>query len=343
MAYRDPYTTTGAGSRYDPHQQAYPSYTTPEYNPYEYNQNAGGVGYNNAPYSDEPRHYNDYDSEYDNTQATTNYPPRREPSQKTYLTKEKPVGVDEGFDPAGFAFPREKFVNLQSRTVSALKAYRYDHRGNLWTRGGRGRCIGRFCCCTLMTAILLIVCIVLTLALWVRPPGIEIGNIQPTSQNGSPFTVESDGLTINLGVNISIDNPNYFAVSFKQIKAEIFYPTSDGNDTAIGGGNLTDVVFHSHSEQNITFPFSIDYKTSLDPQSLILVDIGTKCGVIGSSKSDITVNYKITLGLKILFVTISPTVQNTVSFACPIDDSEIQALKALLGSAGGLSSLTGSG
>jgi hypothetical protein len=110
-----------------------------------------------------------------------------------------------------------------------------------------------------------------------------------------------------------VENPNYFAVSFSKIQAtvctclklstinvltaardQIFYPI---NNTNVGGGNATDITFNSHSETNFTFPFTISYQKSLDPNDKILVDIATKCGFIGGSKSPITVDYKISVSL----------------------------------------------
>jgi len=168
----------------------------------------------------------------------------------------------------------------------------------------------------------LIISIVLSLLLWVRPPNITINNVgAPT--NGSEIQLTSDGVDINLAVDIAVQNPNYFAVDFKKIEAQIFYPI---NNTNVGGGTETDIIFHSHSQTNFTFPFTISYKKSLDPSNKILVDIATKCGFIGGSKTQITVDYKISLALKIVFFTISPVVSNSMSFDCPLSQSDIQSL-----------------
>jgi LEA14-like dessication related protein len=174
----------------------------------------------------------------------------------------------------------------------------------------------------------LIISIVLTLLLWVRPPNIVIGDVRAPS-SGSEIQLTTDGLDINLGVDIAVENPNYFAVSFKKIQANIFYPI---NNTAIGGGSQTDITFHSHSQTNFTFPFTISYKKSLDPSDQILADIATKCGFINGNRSQIKVNYKITLGLRIIFITISPVVSNSLSFDCPLSEDQIASLgPSLLG------------
>lgn len=212
------------------------------------------------------------------------------------------------------------------KSTRALRTYRYQHQGALWTRGSRVRCVGRFCCCTLLITLFLIISIVLALLLWIRPPNINVGAVNIPS-SGSEIQVTSGGLNINLGVNISVENPNYFTVSFSKIQANIFYPI---NNTAIGGGNETDISFKSHSQTNFTFPFTIAYQKSLDPNNQILTDIATKCGFIGSTKSPITVDYKITLGLKVLFITISPVVSSSLSFACPLSQADISAIGSSL-------------
>lgn len=177
-----------------------------------------------------------------------------------------------------------------------------------------------------MTTVFLIVSIVLSLALWIRPPSVVIGNVQTSGVNVTGGT----GLSINMGVNISVNNPNYFSVNFQKIEAEIFYPI---NNTLIGGGTSENIIFHSRSETAFTFPFMLSYQTTLDPQGKILIDLANKCGVNGGSKSNISVNYKITLGIRIVLVTISPVVANTFSFLCPISASELENM--LKGAVGG--------
>ncbi|KAF8228458.1 hypothetical protein L208DRAFT_1403710 [Tricholoma matsutake] len=142
-----------------------------------------------------------------------------------------------------------------------------------------------------MIAILLFVSIVLALILWVRPPSVSIGQVGTVIQNGSAIQLQQNGLTVNLGVNISVNNPNYFSIDFQQIKADIFYPI---NNTNVGQGLLNHVVIHSKAQTNLTFPFTINYQTYLDPQYQILQDLAQKCGVVGT-KSNISVQYKITV------------------------------------------------
>jgi len=297
MAYRDPYTEQYARSNQH--------YTDgPEYNPYGATQQPHQT-YDQAGY------------EPDATGA--------------YRDEPHPQSPEDTTSPSTTAHDKEagEFVNGRTeKSVRDLRNYRYEGQRALWTKGGRGRCVGRFCCCTILIVLFFVISIVLTLLLWVRPPNIGIGDVKAPS-SGSEIQLTTDGLDINLGVDISVENPNYFGVSFKKIQADIFYPI---NNTAIGGGSQKDITFHSHSQTNFTFPFTISYKKSLDPNNQILTDIATKCGFIGGNRSQIKVDYKITLGLRIIFITISPVVSNSLSFDCPLSEDEIASLGAgLLG------------
>lgn len=183
----------------------------------------------------------------------------------------------------------------------------------------------------------------------------------------------STGLLVNLGVNISyalifllcgdtlltwnhsVRNPNYFSVDFKNIEAnvspsnarrnilwlylQITYPI---NNLPIGSGDASNILFKSRTETNFTFPFALVYNSTADTGSQVILDIAQKCGVTpGSTKQNIVVNYKITvgfifvraftttnhpfqLGIRILVVTISPVISNQFSFACPLSASDIE-------------------
>jgi len=203
-----------------------------------------------------------------------------------------------------------------------MREYR-DNQGNLCTKGGRLRCFGRICCCSLMTTVFLIVSIVLTLALFIRPPSITIGSVVPTSGDSNPAT--GNGIRVALGVDISVSNPNYFDVDFQKIEVELLYPINN-NNIPVGGGIATNLNFKSRVQTNFTFPFVLSYNSTEAQATAIFTDLATKCGVTGGTKSNLDVNYKISLGIRILMVVISPVISNTFSFPCPISSSEISKL-----------------
>ncbi|KAL1743964.1 hypothetical protein HDZ31DRAFT_83071 [Schizophyllum fasciatum] len=306
MSYRDPYA---AGHRYNASEDYNPYSGTAQPHPtYE----AGGYetygNYGNEGYRDEPFDPNAQAAAHQQAYSGAPAPPPKDEDQRN------------GFDRAEFTSekPRNRYRN---------------NDGSMWTKGGRGRCIGRFCCCTIMTIIFLVVSILLALALWVRPPNVVVGDLDTTSGNGgSVVQFSSDGLKINLAVNISVTNPNYFSVDLNNVQATLKYPIN-GDTKDVGGGKLDDVDFPSHSTKDIKFPFSIDYKLTEDSNYTVLKDLASKCG-LGGTKRDIKVDYTIKIGVRFLFINVSPSISNSYSFACPIDTSNTGDLEELLKAAG---------
>lgn len=199
---------------------------------------------------------------------------------------------------------------------AGLKEYRSDVQGNLWTKGSRVRCIGRFFCCTLLITILLVVSIILSLALWIRPPSVDIGDVVTHNTTGSLSSQE--GLEINLSVPISVKNPSYLSVAFAQVKVEIFYPLPGENPGRdVGGGEARDIVFKSGEETDFTFPFALRYSQAKDPGAAVFAQLGQKCGFGGGPRQNIVINYKLTLGIRILLITLTPVIENQFSFLCP--------------------------
>ncbi|KAL0581564.1 hypothetical protein V5O48_000493 [Marasmius crinis-equi] len=292
MSYRDPYAEQYGNNQYhyntySQQQQQYPSY--------------GQAG---PQYSDNyPTQYRDYPMEQ---QATT--------SHQNARTKD--TDETSGFEQGEFTSAKEN--------PSTIREFRRGYQGNMWTRGGKGRCIGRFFCCTILIGLFIIISIVLALALWVRPPSIVVGKAKVTNSSN---LINGTGITVPMSVDISVNNPNFFSVKLNQLRADFTYPT--GN-VPLGNGNLNNVVFESNSQKNFTFPFAIDYKFSDDPSAGALLDIGTKCGLLGGSKSNIDIKYKITVGLRIIVANISPSISDDINFACPFGDAEIQKIKGML-------------
>ncbi|KIJ41232.1 hypothetical protein M422DRAFT_31846 [Sphaerobolus stellatus SS14] len=282
----------------------------------------------------------------DSTTALNNPHAQPEQLQRSSTYKDVDDGLNETFQPGAVGTTQAREVPVARgkeedfdpfqpppKSTGDLRMWRQDHHGNLWAKGGRGRCIGRFCCCSIMTAILLIVSIVLTLALFLRPPDIEFSGIQPT-ESGSAVTANSTALTVNLGIGISVRNPNFFAVSFKSIKVDVTYPI---NDTKIGGGEEDNISFASNSKTSFTFPFAIQYSEQADPDASILKDIVSRCGFLpGSTKRQLSVNYKLALAIRVIFFTISPPISGTANFDCPLTESDI---KPLIASIPGLSGI----
>lgn len=298
MSYRDPYAEQ-YGNTYNPYpqQQQYPPYgQQSQHYPYQYNDNY-------------PTQYRDNPMEQQS----------KETSNDQQATRTKDADERSGFD-------QGEFTSAKENNLTSLRDFRKgrEYQVNMWTRGGRGRCFGRFFCCTILIATFLIISIVLSLALWVRPPSVTIGSARANSTGN---LISTGGLSVPLSVNIAVNNPNFFSVELKELKAEFTYPK--GN-VPLGNGVLNNIVFESNSAKNFTFPFKIDYKFSDDPSLQALLDIADKCGVTGGAKSNLNVRYKITVGLRIIVADVSPSISDDINFACPFGDAEIQKLRGMI-------------
>jgi len=327
MAYNNPYSDPYISQhRSPPQQQQQGGYSDESFNPYAsdhtqphqtYDRGAApGQGYESyggdAGYRDEPT------APQSRFGGLPQQDSQRTLAQDPYMDPPRVTKETSGFDRDEFAVGGGN-VAMQPRTAHNLRKYRTD--SHLWTQGGRGRCVGRFCCCSLLVVIFLLISILLTVALFIRPPNINIGSVAPYTAGGAPaFSASGTGLNISLGVNIAVSNPNFFSVAFQSITADIIYPI---NNTDIGGGYQTNIIFPSNSQHNFTFPFDIGYELSADPGNKIIIDLANKCGLLGSP-SNINVNYKITLALKILFVTVSPVIANSFNFACPLTKDDME-------------------
>jgi hypothetical protein len=73
---------------------------------------------------------------------------------------------------------------------------------------------------------------------WVRPPNINLASVSVPTSN-AVNTNSSSGLTINVDLQISVANPNWFSANFKEIKAVARYPGTNTNN--FGGGQVNDI------------------------------------------------------------------------------------------------------
>jgi len=254
------------------------------------------------------------------------------PRQRTTLKKTPTSASRHSMDMLARTDTRQTLTAAARNAEPAgdIKRWRHDQRGKQWTRGSRTNCIARFCCCTIMIALLLIVSIVLALVMWVRPPQVLFNGIQ-TAQSGSTFEATTNNeFKINLGFKIFVANPNYFSATFSSIKADISYPLN-GVKTDVGGGEEKDITFHSHSNTNFTFPFSFVYDQSKDPQELVIRDLVAKCGLGGGSPQQLTIDYTITIRLRVLVASVGPSFTGSSSFTCPLSGDELKPFLSGLG------------
>ncbi|GAA5888040.1 hypothetical protein JCM6882_000259 [Rhodosporidiobolus microsporus] len=273
------------------------------------------------------------------------YPPEREDAESL---KYAAMGGEGGYgyvEKAGVPVTRgsiaaQMAAEGQIPKKEGLRMWRKDEHAGAMTRGGRARCCGRVFCCFLILAVLILVGIVAAFFLWVKPPDVSFDGIEDP-ETGNIVSIASGGFNLNFRLKINVINPNFFGADFDRISATAYYPTKPNSQ--FGGGAMNNVDIKKNSNTTLHFPFSVNYTTSYDSDLSVLKDIATKCGFLGSTKSQLTVNYKVKTKVKVIAVTIEPSFSSSAKFDCPLSESDITGF---LGSDGlsslGLGSLTSS-
>jgi len=279
------------------------------------------------PYAHQRPGQQAYDPYYSmSNQYQNSYPP---PNDGSNLPSRASTGISgtKQYDPNYSPDRLSRMgVGEPPKGTGELGLWRHSEHGHLLTKGGRGACIGRFACCSIMTVLFLIISIALSLAMWLRPPDITFGSIQaPTS--GSAIQATTSQITINLLIPIDVKNPNFFTAGFQQISAKAWYPLTG---VEVGGGETNNIAFAANTETSFKFPLAIVYSQAKDPNGAMLKDISDRCGFTGNPKKNIDVKYTITLSIRIVAWTITPSFTGTTGFACPLTKDQIAPFAANL-------------
>ncbi|KAF5368993.1 hypothetical protein D9758_002845 [Tetrapyrgos nigripes] len=209
-------------------------------------------------------------------------------------------------------------------SFKGIKDYRSHYQGNLWTRGSRVGCFGRFFGCTLFIAIYLFLAIVGCMILWLRPPSVDIGD--PFVNTTQSLGIENGALTIPLGLNVSVNNPMYLSVRIRDLNVDLTYPIT--NNPNVGNGSISDVNIKSNEETNFTLPIDLDASLNGDGIA-VLRDIANKCG---SSGGKLDVDADIHIKLAVLGVPVSFSISRSLSFSCPaFAQDALQQISSIIG------------
>lgn len=88
---------------------------------------------------------------------------------------------------------------------------------------------------------------------FVRPPSITLNNtnVNPAT---AQFDLNEKHINLDIGLDITVRNPNWFGANFKQISATIKYP---GLDSKFGGGDVYNTKFPAYTESTFNFPLKL--------------------------------------------------------------------------------------
>ncbi|KAI7863235.1 hypothetical protein BDF14DRAFT_1845988 [Spinellus fusiger] len=140
--------------------------------------------------------------------------------------------------------------------------------------------------------------------------------------------LDNTTFTLNTGLKISVVNENFQSAYFESINAIAYYPTSP--DIPVGGGMVSHLTIGAHTTTHFTFPFQIDYDASRNTDQGMLVDIASKCGLLGGRKQDITIHYDLTPVVRVWGFPFSVTIRDKTRFPCPIKVEQMVMSKSLI-------------
>ncbi|CAO3588037.1 unnamed protein product [Absidia cylindrospora] len=224
-----------------------------------------------------------------------------------------------------------------------------DDRGMLRMPGKQKRsCMDKLCCgcCTCCprwarycSCVFLLILVALGIVIGVLAALFKMPQVQMSGLENQPSVNITGGNTINMAfqLQISVDNPNVEGITFESIVAKAYYPNH--HDVQLGGGEKDNVVIAKQQVTTFTFPFAINIDISDPNDQSILNDLFSKCGLDGSEKRPITIDYDVIPTVKFGLIPISITISKSTSIDCP---SELSQLGAGGVSGSSLSALAGS-
>ncbi|KAL1923675.1 uncharacterized protein VTP21DRAFT_8655 [Calcarisporiella thermophila] len=305
--------------------------TQPSYYPAELNQYDA---YNAEPYKHQDPHYgyDGYDG-YDDVPMKklapkTTYPPtdyhENEVSLQSRENNTAPAQSERtvpNFATSNSA-ANEPALTLFSQSKDGYARFDEDNIKPKNRRRFMGACCGccpvwlRFVCCGFLVVIIGLGIAAGVIAATFKKPQIEFKGVLP---QGNGFSRgENNSVVIDLKLQVHINNPNILGATFWLIKADAFYPLDTSHDIFIGTGNQTDVTISAHYDDHILFPLSLTFDLKKEEYKKVAWDFAGRCGLTnGQQPQQLTVKYNLNLNIKILFINISPTIEDHAKFTCP--------------------------
>ncbi|KAL0091016.1 hypothetical protein J3Q64DRAFT_1855653, partial [Phycomyces blakesleeanus] len=210
----------------------------------------------------------------------------------------------------------EFFIDQQKKPRSCTRIFCCGCLGCLptWTR---------WICCFLFLCIIGLAIIAGVLVALFKVPVIQFNGPTDDPNGLAPFeqSLDSSSFIIRTGLKIGVVNPNIESAYFEAIKAVAYYPTSP--DIPVGGGVVEKLKIDAQGTTNFTFPFHVQYDAAQDSDQRMLMDISSKCGLLGGPKQNIVILYDLTPTIRVLSVPFSFTIRDKVNLPCPIKDGQL--------------------
>ncbi|KAI8344860.1 hypothetical protein BC941DRAFT_409835 [Chlamydoabsidia padenii] len=195
----------------------------------------------------------------------------------------------------------------------------------------------RYCSCILLLLLIAVAIVIGVLAALFKMPQVHMSGLE-----SQPVVNITNGNQINMAfqLQVSVDNPNVEGITFDTIVAKAFYPNH--HDIQLGGGEKSQVQILKNAQTNFTFPFQIMIDMSNPSYQAIINDLFSKCGLDGSVKQQIKIDYDVIPTVKFGLIPISITISNSASFDCPDVLTHLGDLASTVGSSNGIGAIASS-
>ncbi|TIA92727.1 hypothetical protein E3P99_00516 [Wallemia hederae] len=211
-----------------------------------------------------------------------------------------------------YSDPHQSF-GMNDYKPSTVKSYRKREHGG-FKRGSVIGLIFRWLFCVLILGISIVIGILATIVLYIKPPNLAFLGVQEPN-NGSTISAVNNALNVNFDLEIKVDNPNTFGATFNELYAQLFW---GGTDTAIGYGRVQDVDIASQNSTTFRYPFHIVYQASYDPNKEVLSGLLNSCGLVDpNNRPPINIDYDLDINIKALSINVKQTISNSMSVTCP--------------------------
>jgi hypothetical protein len=153
--------------------------------------------------------------------------------------------------------------------------------------------------------------------------------ILPLAISDQVINIDPNGFTIPINPVIHTTNENFFDIGLS-LNVAGKHPLYANGTIPLGSGSLVDATLKSRSEQDVSFPFLVQYNRTYDPDFAYFSDLLTNCSTPGNMKlyMDVALDVQYRTYIK----SGSMAERRDVYIPCPITEEKANSIKALLAS-----------
>jgi len=157
-----------------------------------------------------------------------------------------------------------------------------------------------------------------------RPVSYQIA---PLAVDDQVINIDPNGFTIPINPTIHTTNENFFDIGL-HISVQGTHPAYAGGMVPLGSGRLEDATLYRRSEQDISFPFLVQYNNTFDPDFAYFSQVLDNCTDISNMQLYMDVGMLLNYHTWIKSGTMDES--RNVYIPCPISSDEAQRIKTFL-------------